>query len=153
MHFWSEWKYHSSAIRIALSVKQPLAAVTKTWRINSTDHWLAGENRHYCVTELATRDPPLQPDLLDLNQHRQRKIGWNFCLNKRTFLYQPKNCCFVVCWGSTDVPLVNSRGADPARAWWCVAEWKNLLYILFALCIFFEYVFCIFLPLYLFCFN
>ncbi len=40
---------------------------------------------------------------LDLNQHSQRRIGCNFCLNKRTFLYQPKNSCFVVCWGSTDI--------------------------------------------------
>ncbi len=36
---------------------QAIRTVTKTWRVNSTDHWLAGENRHYCVTELATRDP------------------------------------------------------------------------------------------------
>ncbi len=41
-------------------------------------------------------------DPLDLNQHSQRMIGRNFCLNKRTFLYQPKNSCFVVYWGSTD---------------------------------------------------
>ncbi len=27
----------------------------------------------------------------DLNQHSQRRIGRNFCLNKHTFLYQPKN--------------------------------------------------------------
>ncbi len=80
---------------------------------------------HYCVTELATRDPPLQPDPLDLNQHSERRIGRNFCLNKHTFLYQPKNFCFVVCWGSTDVPLVDSRGADPARAWWGDAESKS----------------------------
>ncbi len=72
---------------------------TKTWCVNSTDHWLAGENRHYCVTELTTRD------LTDLNQHSQRRIGCNFCLNKHTFLYQPKNVCFVVCWGNTDVLL------------------------------------------------
>ncbi len=32
---------------------------------------------------------------------------------------------FVVCWGSTDVPLVDSRGADPARAWWSDAELKR----------------------------
>ncbi len=51
-------------------------------------------------------------DPLDLNQHSQRRTGRNFCLNKSTFLYQPKNVCFVVCWGSTDVPLVDSRGAD-----------------------------------------
>ncbi len=95
---------------------QAIRTVTKTWRVNSADHWLAGENRHYCVTELATRDPPLQSYPLDLNQHSQRRSGCNFCLNKRTFLHQPKNVCFVACWGSSDVPLVDSRGADPARA-------------------------------------
>ncbi len=43
------------------SVEVPSSrTVTKTWRVNSADHWMAGENRHYCVTELATRDPPLQ---------------------------------------------------------------------------------------------
>ncbi len=109
---------------------QAIRTVTKTWRVNSTDHWLAGENRHYCVTELATRDPPLQPDPLDLNQHSQRRIGRNFCLKKRTFLYQSKNSSVVVCWGSTDVPLVDSQGADPARTWWGDAELKSLVYIL-----------------------
>ncbi len=58
--------------------------------------------RHWtCVTR-----PNIDP--LDLNQHSQRRIRRNFCLNKRTFLYQPKN----VCWGSTDVPLVYSWGVD-----------------------------------------
>ncbi len=71
---------------------------------------------------------PIDP--LDLNQHSQRKIGRNFCLNKLTFLYQPKNFCFIVCWGNTDVPLVDSWGADPARAWWRDAEGKSLMYIL-----------------------
>ncbi len=55
-------------------------------------------------------------DLLYLNQHRQRRIGRNFCLNKLTFLYQPKNS--------------SSRGADPARVWWRDAEGKSLMYIL-----------------------
>ncbi len=32
---------------------------------------------------------PIDP--LDLNQHSQRRIGRNFCLNKRTFLYQPQH--------------------------------------------------------------
>ncbi len=27
---------------------------------------------------------------LDLNQHSQRRIGCNFCLNEHTFLYQQK---------------------------------------------------------------
>ncbi len=70
---------------------------------------------------------PIDP--LELNQHSQRRIRRNFCLNKRTFLYQPQNSCFVVCWGSTDVPLIDSRGADPVRAWWRDAEGKSLMYI------------------------
>ncbi len=112
------------------SVEVPSSrTVTKTWRVNSADHWLAWENRHYCVTELATRDPPLQSYPLDLNQHSQRRIGRNFCLNKRTVLHQPQNSSVVVCWGSTDVPLVDSRGADPVRAWWHDAEGKSLMYI------------------------
>ncbi len=128
------------------SVEVPSSrTVTKTWRVNSADHWLAGENRHYCVTELATRDPPLQSYPLDLNQHSQRRIGRNFCLNKRTFLHQPQNSSVVVCWGSTDVPLVDSRGADPVRAWWRDAEGKSLMYnVTFELAIFSEYVFCLY---------
>ncbi len=40
------------------SVEVPSSrTVTKTWRVNSADHWLAWENRHYCVTELATTRP------------------------------------------------------------------------------------------------
>ncbi len=73
-------------------------------------------------------------DLLELNQHSQRRIGRNFCLNKRTFLHQPQNICFVVCWGSSDVPLVDRRGVDPVWAWWCDAEGKSLMYILLYLC-------------------
>ncbi len=128
------------------SVEVPSSrTVTKTWRVNSADHWLAGENCHYCVTELATRDPPLQPDPLDLNQHSQRRIGRNFCLNKRTFLHQPQNSSVVVCWGSSDVPLVDSRGADSVRAWWHDAEGKSLMYnVTFELAIFSEYVFCLY---------
>ncbi len=128
------------------SVEVPSSrTVTKTWRVNSADHWLAWENRHYCVTELATRDPPLPLYPLDLNQHSQRRIGRNFCLNKRTFLHQPQNSSVVVCWGSSDVPLVDSRGADPARAWWRDAEGKSLMYnVTFELAIFSEYVFCLY---------
>ncbi len=119
--------------------------VTKTWRVNSADHWLAGENRHYCVTELATRDPPLQSYPLDLNQHSQRRIGRNFCLKKRTFLHQPQNSSVVVCWGSSEVPLVDSRGADPVIARWHDAEGKSLMYnVTFELAIFSEYVFCLY---------
>ncbi len=133
---------------------QAIRTVTKTWCVNSAVHWLAGENRHYCVTELATRDPPLQPDLLDLNQHSQRKSGRSFCSNKRTFLHQPQIICFIVCWGSSDVPLVDSRGVDPARAWWCDAEGKSLMYIILNLLYFqsMSSVY-IFTSVSVFCFN
>ncbi len=116
---------------------QAIRTVTKTWRVNSTDHWLAGENHHYCINELATWDP------LDLNQHSQRRSGRSFCFNKRTFLHQPQIICFIVCWGSSDVPLVDSRGADPARAWWQRRRKKPYVYT-FELAIFSEYVFCLY---------
>ncbi len=120
---------------------QEIRTVTKMWRVNSADHWLAGENRHYCVNELATWDP------LDLNQHSQRRSG-------RTFLHQPQIICFIVCWGSTDVPLVDSRGADPVRAWWRDAEEKSLMYILLNLLYFqsMSSVY-IFTSVSVFCFN
>ncbi len=135
---------------------QASCTVTKTWRVNSTDHWLAGENRHYCINELATRDPPLQPDTLDLNQHSQRRIGRNFCLNKRTFLHQPQNSSVVVCWGGTDVLLVDSRGADPTRAWWRDAEGKSLMYITLLLnLLYFQSMFSVYIFTFVsvFCFN
>ncbi len=138
------------------SVEVPSSrTVTKTWRVNSADHWLAGENRHYCVTELATRDPPLPLYPLDLNQHSQRRIGRNFYLNKRTFLHQPQNSSVVVCWGSSDVPLVDSRGADPARAWWCDAEGKALCITLLLNLLYFQSMFSvyIFTSVSVFCFN
>ncbi len=119
---------------------QAISTVTKTWRVNYTDHWFARWKspllRHW------TCDSRPNIYLLDLNQHSQRRIG-------RNFLYQPKNSCFVVCWGSTDVPLVDSRGADPARAWWGDAEGKSLMYILFALCIFLEYDLCLYFFLFI----
>ncbi len=153
VHFWGvfHWVLYLVPDTFLVPLRsrfQAIHTVTKTWRVNSTDHWLAEENRHYCVTELATRDPPLQPYPIDLNQHSQRRIGRNFCLNKRTFLHQPQNSSVVVCWGSSDVPLVDSRGVDPARAWWCDAEGKSLMYnVTFELAIFPEYVFCLYLYL------
>ncbi len=127
------------------SVEVPSSrTVTKTWRENSADHWLAGE-----IVITASLNPRHETLLyshpLDLNQHSQRRIGRNFCLNKRTFLHQPQNSSVVVCWGSTDVPLVDSRGADPVRAWWRDAEGKSLMYnVTFELAIFSEYVFCLY---------
>ncbi len=103
-----------------------------------------------------TWDPPLQSYPLDLNQHSQRRIGRNFCLNKRTFLHQPQNSSVVVCWGSTDVPLVDSRGADPVRAWWHDAEGKSLMYITLLLnLLYFQSMFSvyIFTSVSVFCFN
>ncbi len=150
VHFWVffHWVLYLVPDTFLVPLRSRLHAnrtVTKTWRVNSADHWLAWENHHYYVTELATRDPPLQSYPLDLNQHSQRRIGRNFCLNKRTFLHQPQNSSVVVCWGSSDVPLVDSRGADPARAWWRDAEGKSLMYnVTFELAIFTEYVFCLY---------
>ncbi len=145
VHFWGvfHWVLYLVPDTFLVPLRSRFQAsrtVTKTWRVNSADHWLAGENRHYCVTELATRDPPLQSYPLDLNQHSQRRIGRNFCLNKRTFLCQPQ----IVCWGSSDVPLVDSRGADPARAWWGDAEWKSLMYVF---CLYFTFCMCVLLQL------
>ncbi len=163
VHFWGvfHWVLYLVPDTFLVPLRSRFQAsrtVTKTWRVNSTDHWLAGENRHYCVTELATQDPPLQPYPLDLNQHSQRRIGRNFCLNKRTFLHQPQNSSVVVCWGSSDIPLVDSRGADPVRAWWRDAEGKSLMYnVTFELAIFSEYVFCLYFYIFtsvsVFCFN
>ncbi len=69
---------------------------------------------------------------------------------QRTFLHQPQNSSVVVCWGSTDVPLVDSRGADPVRAWWRDAEGKSLMYItllwtcyIFRVCFLFIFYLCI----------
>ncbi len=111
---------------------------TKTWCVNSTDHWLAGENRHYCVTELTTRD------LTDLNQHSQRRIGCNFCLNKHTFLYQPKNVSWYVeevqmyFWSGSSESLMGRRGMK-----------TPYVYTFCNLYIFRVYFLFIFLPLYL----
>ncbi len=161
VHFWGvfHWVLYLVPDTFLVPLRSRFQAsrtVTKTWRVNSADHWMAGENRHYCVTELATRDPPLPLYPLDLNQHSQRRIGRNFCLNKRTFLHQPQNSSAVVCWGSTDVPLVDSRGADPVRAWWRDAEGKSLMYITLLLnLLYFQSMFSvyIFTSVSVFCFN
>ncbi len=47
---------------------QASRTVTKTWRVNSAGHWLAGENRH-CLRHWTCGTNPL-----DLNQHSQRRI-------------------------------------------------------------------------------
>ncbi len=97
VHFWGvSTGYCTWYLVLFLVPPQPRfqasRTVTKTWRVNLC--WsLIGRREiviNSCVTELATRDPTLQPDPLDLNQHSQRRIGRNFCLNKRTFLHQPQ---------------------------------------------------------------
>ncbi len=90
---------------------------------------------------------------LDLNQHSQRRIGRNFCLRNINII---KYNSVVVCWGSTDVPLVDSQGADPARAWWRDAEGKSLMYITLLLnLLYFQSMFSvyIFTSVSVFCFN
>ncbi len=144
VHFWGvfHWVLYLVPDTFLVPLRSRFHAsrtVTKTWRVNSADHWLAGENRHYCVTELATRDPPLP---LDLNQHSQRRIGRNFCLNKRTFLHQPQNSSVVVCWGRTDVPLVDSRGYSESLM--ARRRRKKPYVYTFELAIFSEYVFCLY---------
>ncbi len=116
---------------------QAIRTVTKTWRVNSTNHWLAGENRHYCVTELAIRDPPLQPDLLDLNQHSQRRIGRNFCLNKCTFCINHK---IAVSLSVEEVQMFLSLIAEERIQREINGATPNEK----ALCIFLEYVFCLY---------
>ncbi len=83
---------------------QAIRTVTKTWRENSSDHWLAGENLYYGAFPLHgtarygtvsllchwTCDTRPNIDPLDLNQHSQRRIGRNFCLNKCTFCINHK---------------------------------------------------------------
>ncbi len=50
---------------------------------------MAGENRHYCVTELATqRDPPLPARFKSAQPAKDRT---QLLFNKRTFLHQPTN--------------------------------------------------------------
>ncbi len=91
VHFWGvfHWVLYLVPDTFLVPLRSRFHAsrtVTKTWRVNSADHWLAGENRHYCITELATRDPPLQPDPLDLNQHSQRRISEQL-LFKQTHIF------------------------------------------------------------------
>ncbi len=124
----------------------PLGTVPGTWYFfSTTSAEVLSDPYHYqnvtcklCWSLIGRRESSLlrqwtcdmRPiDPLDLNQHSQRRSGRNFCFNKRTFLYQLQNSSVIVCWGSSDVPLVDSRGADPVRAWWRDAEGKSLMYI------------------------
>ncbi len=92
---------------------QAIRTVTKTWHVNSADHWLAGENRRYCHCRTCDMRPAR---FKSAQPAKERTQDAAFVSTKRTFLHQPQIICFIVCWGSSDVPLVDSRGADPVMA-------------------------------------
>ncbi len=75
VHFWGV--FHCVQYLVLFLVPpqprfQANLTVTKTWGVNSADHWLAGENRH-CLWTCSTRHN--RP--LDLNLHSQRRIERN----------------------------------------------------------------------------
>ncbi len=117
VHFWGGG-FHWVQYLVLFSVPPRLRfqanrTVTKTWCVNSADHWLAGENRHWtCDTRPCTR-------------HNRPARFKSAQPADRTQLFWTSAPFFVVCWGSTDVPLFDSRGVDPARAWWSDAELKS----------------------------
>ncbi len=68
---------------------------------------------------------PIDP--LDLNQHSQRKIGRNVCLNIHTFVYQPKNVSLSVEEVQTFLSLIAEEriqrelaGATPKEKALCI---------------------------------
>ncbi len=133
---------------------QAIRTVTKTWRVNSADYWLAGENSHYCITELMTWDPPLQPDPLDLNQHSQRWIGRSFCFNKRTFCINRK---MSVSFSFEEVQTFLSLIGEERIQWeldGANAEGKSLMYILLNL-LYFQSMSSVYICTFVsvFCFN
>ncbi len=144
----------------------PLGTVPGTWYFfSTTSAEVPSDPYHYqnvtcklCRSLIGRRESSLlrqwtcdmRPiDPLDLNQHRQRRSGRCFCLNKCTFLYQPQNSSVVVCWGNTDVPLVDSEEwiqweldcVTPKEKALCIYFWTCYI---FRVCLLF-----IFLPLYL----
>ncbi len=86
--------------------------ITKTWRVNSSDPWLAGEN-HHCLRHWTCGTRHNRPARFKSAQPAKDA----HVLNERTSLLTPK-MFYVVCWGSTDCRLIDSRGTDPVRAWW-----------------------------------
>ncbi len=161
VHFWGvfHWVLYLVPDTFLVPLRSRFQAsrtVTKTWRVNSADHWLAGENRHYCITELATRDPPLQPDPLDLNQHSQRRIGRNFCL--KTNAHFCINHKIAVSLSVEEVQTFLSLIAEERIQWeldgTTPKEKKSLMYILLNLLYFqsMSSVY-IFTSVSVFCFN
>ncbi len=130
VHFWGVFHWVLYLVPGTFLVPpQPRFQAIRYQNVTCKLYWsLIGRRESALLRHWTCDMRPIDP--LDLNQHSQRRSGRSFCLNKRTFLYQPQNSSVVVCWGGTDVPLVDSRGADPVRAWWHDAEGKSLMYIL-----------------------
>ncbi len=72
--------------------------------------------------------------------------------NKRTFLHQPQNSSVVVCWGSTDVPLVDSEERIQWELDGTTPKEKALCITLLLNCYISEYVFCLYFYLWYLCF-
>ncbi len=123
VHFWGVFHWVQYLVLFLVPPwprYQANRTVTKSWRVNSADHWLAGENSHClrhwtCGTRLnrPARFKSAQP------AKDRSQLFW-----MSAPFFNNQKMAFVVCWGSTDVPLIDSRGADPARAWSDV-EWKS----------------------------
>ncbi len=103
---------------------------------------LIGQRKSSLLRHL-TCDTRPNIDPLDLNQHSQRRIGYNYCLNKCTFLYQPK---IAVSLSVEEVQMFLSLIAEERIQWELdgVTPNEKALYILLALCIILEYVFCLY---------
>ncbi len=115
-HFWGVFHWVQYLVLFLVPPRprfQASCTVTKTWRVNSADHWLAGENRH-CLRHWTC----------GTRHNRAARFKSAQPVKDRTQLFW-MSTPFVVCWGTTDCPLVDSRGADPARAWWSDAELKG----------------------------
>ncbi len=123
--------------------------------INSADHWMAGENRHYLLRHLNLRHETLlysfYPARFKSAQPAKDRTQLLFKTNAH-FCINHKIAVSLSVEESTDVPLVDSRGADPARAWWHDARRKKALciYVYFWTCYIYRVCFLfIFVPLYL----
>ncbi len=156
--------FHCMVRRGSLLGGFPLGTVPGTWYFFSTTsavvpsdpyryqhvtcklYWsLIGRRESSLLRHWTCDMRPIDP--LDLNQHSQRRIGRNFCLNKLTFLYQPKNVSLSVEEVQTFLSLIAEEriqweldGATPKEKALCIYFWT--CYIL--VCLLF-----IFLPLYL----
>ncbi len=77
VHFWGVFHWVQYLVLFLVPPwprYQANRTVTKSWRVNSADHWLAGENSH-CLRHWTCGTRLNRP--LDLNQHSQRRIDRN----------------------------------------------------------------------------